>query len=215
MKTFDFYEFAAVLTPGAVLLYAVLQIYPATAPFIEAKNLTLGDLGLFLILAYVAGHLVQAFGNLVEKAFWSAFGGMPTDSLLEKRQGLLSESQVAALPNKLQELTGINLSRPLAELSKKEWLPITRQIYAAVSAAGRGQRVDTFNGNYGMFRGIASAFITCALLNIVIHWPTGWPLSLGFALAAMLALIRMHRFGIHYARELFIQFLQLEKKAAP
>src|SRR5262249_34772860 len=69
MKTFDFYEFAALLTPGAVLLYAVSRICPEAAPFIEAKGFTLGDLGLFIMLAYVAGHLVQAFGNLIERAF--------------------------------------------------------------------------------------------------------------------------------------------------
>src|SRR5258708_6603452 len=191
MKTFDFYEFAGILTPGAVVLYVVSRICPETAPFIEGKEFSLGDLGLFIILAYVAGHLVQALGNFVEKMFWCVFGGMPTNWLLEKRQKLLSGVQVTALPEKVKELTGMSLGKPIADLTVNDWFPITRQIYAAVSAAGRAQRIDTFNGNYGMFRGLASAFILCAVFNMVIHWPTGWPVSLGLVIAGTLALARM------------------------
>jgi hypothetical protein len=211
MKSFDFYEFAGVLTPGAVVLYVVSRISPEVAPFIEGKDFTLGDLGLFVILAYVAGHLVQAFGNLVERALWKPLGGVPTNWLLQKRQELLSQKQLTALPEKVKNLTGVILDKPITDLSAKDWFPITRQIYAAVSVAGRAQRVDTFNGNYGMFRGIASAFILCAVFNMVVHWPQGWRVSLGLVIAGSLALIRMHRFGTHYARELFVQFLQLEK----
>ncbi len=212
MKSFDFYEFAGVLTPGAVVLYVVSRICPETAPFIQGKDFTLGDLGLFVILAYVTGHLVQAFGNLVEKALWKPFGGLPTNWLLKKHQELLSQIQVTALSEKVRDLTGIRLDKPIADLSVKDWFPITRQIYAAVSAAGRAQRIDTFNGNYGLFRGIASALVLCAVFNMTIHWPQGWRVSLGFIVAGALALVRMHRFGTHYARELFVQFLQLEKR---
>ncbi len=212
MKTFDFYEFAGILTPGAVILYAISRICPETAPFIEAKDFTLGDLGLFVILAYVAGHLVQAFGNLIEKALWKPFGGMPTNWLLQRRQELLSQTQATALPERLRDVIGISLDKPIADQSAKDWFPITRQIYAAVSAAGRAQRIDTFNGNYGMFRGIASAFLLCAVLNMVVHWPEGWPVSVGLMGAAALALLRMHRFAVHYARELFVQFLLLKKE---
>jgi len=211
MKTFDFYEFTGVLTPGAVVLYFVSRICPETAPFIEATNLTLGDLGLFVILAYVAGHIVQALGNVVERLYWKPFGGVPTDWILKERQPLLAQQQVEALPDKLKEITGITLGKPLADVANKNWFPITRQIYASVSAAGRSQRVDTFNGNYGMFRGIASAFILCAVLNMLTHGSSGWPVSIALLSAGVLALARMHRFGTHYAKELFVQFLQLQK----
>jgi hypothetical protein len=167
-------------------------------------------LGLFVILAYVAGHLVQAFGNLIEKAFWKPFGGMPTNWLVQEHQNLVSEAQMNMLPEKLRDLTGVHLKKPIVNLPVKDWFPITRQIYAAVSAAGRAQRIDTFNGNYGMFRGIASAFLLCAVVNTVMHGLGGWAVSFGLVAAGALAVIRMHRFGTHYARELFIQFLQLK-----
>lgn len=215
MKTFDFYEFTGVLTPGALVLYFVGRICPETAPFIEAKNFTLGDLGLFVILAYVAGHLVQALGNVVERLYWKPFGGVPTDWVLKETQSLLAQQQVEALPDKLKEITGITLGKRLVDITNRNWFPITQQVYAAVSAAGRAQRVDTFNGNYGMFRGIASAFILCAVFSMILHWPDGWPVSLALLSAGVLSLVRMHRFGTHFARELFVQFLQLNPERNP
>lgn len=210
MKSFDFYEFAGVLTPGAVVLYAVSLIIPEVAPFFAAKEFTVGDLGLFVILAYVAGHLIQAVGNLLEKVFWKPFGGMPTNWLLRTDQELLHAAQVKKLTEQLHGLLGVGLEKPLPDLSVREWFPITRQIYAAVAAAGRAQRIDTFNGNYGMFRGIASAFVFAAVLNLFVHWPRGWPTSLALTASSALAVVRMHRFGVHYGRELFVQFLQLK-----
>ena len=210
MKTFDFYEFVGVLTPGAVVLYTVSKIAPSTGFFINVSDFTVGDLGLFVILAYVVGHLVQTVGNVLETIFWKPFGGMSTNWVLNPNCKLLSGAQIASIPGQLQQTTSIDLQKPLSEMTSREWFPITRQIYAAVSAAGLAQRADTFNGNYGMFRGISAAFLLCAVLNAVVYGHTGWPMTLGLLGAAILALIRMHRFGSHYARELFVQFLQIK-----
>jgi hypothetical protein len=212
MKSFDFYEFAGVVTPGALILYTVSLIVPGSAPFLMAKEISVGDLGLFVILAYVAGHIVQAIGNLIESVFWKPFGGMPTNWVLRHDQELLNEAQVNKLPDRVRSLLDIGINKPITDLSVKEWFPITRQIYAAVAGAERAHRVDTFNGNYGMFRGFASALLFASILNIATHWPAGWPTSLVLGAAALLALIRMHRFGKHYARELFVQFLQLDSR---
>ncbi len=67
MRPFDFYEFAGVIAPGAVVLYVLWLILPDVAPFLTTRELSIGSLGLFVILAYVAGHLVQAVGNGLEK----------------------------------------------------------------------------------------------------------------------------------------------------
>ena len=158
----------------------------------------------------MVGHLVQTVGNVLETWFWKPFGGMPTDWVIKTNCKLLSKAQVAAIPGKLQQTTSIDLGKPLSEMKSREWFPITRQIYAAVSVASLAQRVDTFNGNYGMFRGISTAFLLCSVLNAVVYGHGGWPMTLGLLGAAVLALVRMHRFGSHYARELFVQFLQIK-----
>ena len=210
MRSFDFYEFNAVLTPGVIVLYATAQLFPATAPFITAKDFTVGDLGLFVVLAFVAGHLMQALGYALERLFWKCFDGMPSDWLVAEKQTLLAPAQFEQLPARLTEILRLKLEGSLTKLTAPQWRPITRQVYAAVQAAGRSQRADIFNANYGLFRGIAAAFIAVTIAHLSERGWHEWGCEVGLLVGAALAFARMHRFGVHYASELFVQFLQLK-----
>jgi len=209
MKTFDFYEFAGVLAPGAVTLFGVSLICPNLNVALHSKEFTIGDLGLFVILAYVAGHLTQAIGNIVvEQLWWKVCGGMPTDWVRSGKGKLLPEIQVKALEEQIPAKLGLSQPVQLEKMADKEWFGVTRQIYAAVAAQSRAGRVDIFNGNYGLNRGIAAALLilsVLALFNSLCSWKTVFLLLVG----ASIAVYRMDRFGKHYARELFIQFLQM------
>ncbi len=215
MKKFDFYEFAGVLCPGAVVVFGLAKIYPTLAPLIsKQEGASLGDLGFFVILSYVAGHLVQAFGNIIEKLWWLCWGGLPSNWLRSKRERLLTDDQKAHLKVKFEKLSGTHI-KPIGDLTRRAWFNITRQMYAIVSHAGRAVRIDIFNGNYGMFRGIAAAMVVLIVASTV---ETGWHHPQRYAFlgsALLLALLRMHRFGVHYARELFVQFLATEKDDKP
>lgn len=215
MKSFDLYEFNAVLTPGVIVLYATAQIFPAAAPFVTAKDFTVGDLGLFVVLAFVAGHLMQALGYALEKPFWKCFGGMPTGWLVAEKQTLLAPAQFEQLPARLLEALRLKLDGSLAKLTPQQWQPITRQVHAAVQAAGRSQRVDTFNANYGLFRGIAAAFAVVAIAHLCARGWREWGCETSLAVGVVLALARMHHFGVRYATELFVQFLQIKPEEKP
>jgi hypothetical protein len=204
MKTFDFYEFTGVLCPGVVVLFAVALIVPAFGPVLLDHSVTFGDLGLFVVLSYVAGHLVQALGNLLEVGIWWMFGGMPSDWVRTGKHPLLSAAQVALVMERTKDQCG----KPLGELTVGEWYAVTRSIYAAVNKAGMAGRVDTFNGNYGMFRGLVAAFLFSAALVAVVG-PCNWTAIAILLVCALLAITRMRRFGVHYSRELFVQFLRL------
>ena len=65
-------------------------------------------------------------------------------------------------------------------------------------------RIDTFN--YGLNRGLASA---CLVLLVVALARADWRISVGLLLAAVIYGYRAYRFGVHYARELYVQFLVL------
>ena len=80
-----------------------------------------------------------------------------------------------------------------------------------VHVAGRDGRAHTFNGNYGMFRGITSAAIVAAIAIVLVRGWATWPITTAFLTTAGLALFRMHRFATHYARETFVQFLALTR----
>lgn len=210
MKTFDFYEFAAVLCPGVVVLFSAALIVPEFGPILRDQSVTVGDLGLFVVLSYVAGHLVQAFGNLLESGIWWVFGGMPTDWVRTRKHMLLSVQQITIVEERLRAQMG----KPLAELTRDEWYSVTRYVNAAVSNAGQAARVDTFNGNYGLFRGLAASFLFSAVM-VMATCAFRWATVVILLACALLAITRMRRFGVHYARELFIQFLRLPAASGP
>jgi len=137
-------------------------------------------------------------------------GGMPTDWIRTRTHQLLAEEQIHALPAKLSSelnihITTIDATHP----SSRAWYSLTRQIYAAVAAQSRNERVDTFNGNYGLNRGIASALLIGLILLLFVHGFIYWQFVLLLLISAGIALYRTYRFGVRYARELYIQFLQL------
>jgi hypothetical protein len=210
MKTFDFYEFTGILVPGSITIVAVLLLFPQSRTTFFPPDLTVGDLGLFVVLAYAAGHITQAVGNGVEWLLWRIMGGMPTDWIRTRTHQLLAEEQIHALPAKLSSelnihITTIDATHP----SSRAWYSLTRQIYAAVAAQSRNERVDTFNGNYGLNRGIASALLIGLILLLFVHGFIYWQFVLLLLISAGIALYRTYRFGVRYARELYIQFLQL------
>jgi len=208
MKSFDFYEFTGIITPGCIILAGLIFLYPELQIIGDLKNVTIGGLGIFVILAYAAGHLTQAIGNAIEWLWWKALGGMPTYWICNKKGSLLSELQIKSLEEGLPSKLGLKSTIALDKITNKEWFAITRQIYAAVSAHSRSGRIDTFNGNYGLNRGIASALLIISILSIIQNQCL-WKISLIIFAGACIALYRMHRFAKHYARELFVQFLQL------
>lgn len=125
---------------------------------------------------------------------------------------LLSSSQIA----KVEVLTAARLGLimpPFAELTANNWFPIFRQIYSDVEKHGKSGRSDTFNGNYGLNRGLCAASIALSLA-IFIKVPAQWIVSLALAVASLVYLYRMHRFGVHYAREIYNQFLLLPPEPA-
>ncbi len=207
MKQFDFYEFTGILLPGAIVMAAMVLLFPGWGLPTLVKDISVGGLGIFIVLAYAVGHLVQAIGNLIEAVWWKCWGGMPTNWLRTKPARLLAEQQISLLQERLRKQPGL-ASFEITSSSLSDWHAITRQIYAAVAGAGRASRVDTFNGNYGLNRGLGAG-----LLAVLALLPTqtsmDWRLVVCVLVGAALALYRMHRFARHYGRELFIQFLEL------
>jgi len=208
MRKFDFYEFAGILSPGAVVLFGLSQIIPGMRESFSGTEYSLGDFGIFIILAYVAGHLTQAIGNILEKIWWIK-RGMPTDWIRTRHKQLISEQQLEQVPGKIETILSLDRIKSIESLGRKSWIGVTRQVYAAVASAGKAGRIDTFNGNYGLHRGIASALILVLITQLVVNGYDIWQIPALLVIGIILAVSRMHRFAKHYARELFVQFLQL------
>lgn len=210
-KEFSFYEFVGIIAPGMIFLVLVTQSLPEIQKIIKIQDLSLGGFGLSVIIAYVVGHLIQSLGNLIENIWWYFWGGMPTNWVIKRGKcTYLSEEQFSVLLSQVGSVLGLSPKDSLQNYEAKEWFAITRQIYAATKQANATDRVDIFNGNYGFFRGIVSALVFGITLIIIQSGLTKLTLLFILFCFLLMAFARMHRFAIHYARELFVQFIQIK-----
>jgi hypothetical protein len=170
-------------------------------------GISIGGLGIFVIISYAAGHLLAALGNGIETLHWRCSGGMPSNWIVGPSPRLLSSGQIGKVEALVASRLGISVA-PLAEVGASGWVPVFRQIYSDVSRHGKPDRGDTFNGIYGLNRGLSAAALALAVA-VVILAPSQWIVSLGLLGISSIYLYRMHRFGIHYAREVYNQFLLL------
>lgn len=207
IKKFSFYEQVGIIMPGSVFLFGVMFYLPEFKDVFAKDGVSVGGLGIFVIISYATGHFLAAIGNGTEILYWRCKGGMPSNWIVGSEPRLLSLAQIA----KVETLVAARLDlviAPLAELTVKSWSPIFRQIYSDVERHGKPERGDTFNGNYGLNRGLCAATIALAV-SIVIQSMNQWPVSLVLLGVSCVYLYRMHRFGVHYAREIYNQFLLL------
>ena len=203
---FNAYEIIGVLAPGSTILFGLALIFPELKAIFFDKGFSLGDLGLFTVLAFVAGHLVQAVGNAFEKLFWKPFGGMPTDWYLKDPTRLLDTSQIDRMGQILNARFNLGEGKPA------NWPSIIRELYADIHEAGRSERIDSFNRVYGLMRGVTSSLLVvsaCAILQSSENWKAAALLLV----AAVLSGYRMHRFGRLYGRELLVEYLRLNSPA--
>lgn len=204
-RTFDFYEYAGFIIPGAIVVMAVVWLFPDTRALFSKEGVTLGELGLFVIIAYAAGQLVQAIGNYLEWLWWRPLGGMPTGRVLCGKH--LTPEQHQRLLEALRPALGGAEPSKIPDAQRRA---IVREVYAEVLAAGKAARIDTFSGSYGLMRGLAAAFLVAFVLAIVAA--KGAAILGTLVLVFLLALHRMHRYSQHYATELFVQYLAQRAK---
>jgi hypothetical protein len=208
MDKFSYYDILGVIAPGTVFLAGLLLLFGDLKSARLLEGVSVGGLGIFALLAYAGGQMVQAVGNALENAYWWFWDGMPSDWVRTGRHEHLplSDPQVEQLTEVCTSKLRLSIDSSLQDLSSDEWDGITSQIYAAVEAEDRDQRISAFNSNYGFHRGLTVAVLLLAVTAFINGWV--W-IGLAAVGAASITLYRMHRFARHYARELFVQALQL------
>jgi len=213
-KEFDFYEFTGIILPGMIVLLFLAVTHPTVNKWLSAEKLGLGEFGVLILLSYITGHLIQGFSNAWEWVFWKLQGGMPTDQLRNKKQTVISAAQLALVEAKVPIFLKTSIPEGVAGFPADAWKGLTRQMYAAVQAAGRNARIDTFNGNYGMMRGTVTAGLITGFFTIGMGIQPEVRILCWIACGTALACYRTRRYGLLYARELFAQFIQLDEPSA-
>ncbi len=206
-KGFDLYEYTGILVPGYLLLVGIALLHPEAKSFLLSVNFTVGHFGLSVLLAYSAGHLLQALGNMIEYLWWELYGGMPTDWVRTGKHFLLAPDQIVMLKNKMSAILGLSVKNELQEYSKEEWSSIIRQVYAAIDGDNRSKRVDIFNGQYGLNRGIGASFLFLLVVTLLYYGLSSWSIQIWLCAGFVVSIYRMHRFGRNYGHSLFMSFI--------
>lgn len=204
--SFDAYEYVGVIIPGALPTLVASLLVPEVASLISSEGVELGTLGIFLIMSFVVGHVVQLIGNWIETI--EGLLGWGKDSLVlnEKRRPIDDfrwQRFLSALRS--EDIIGQE------KLNSSLWQGIRKEVYAALQAAKRTQRIDAFNRTYGMCRGmVAGTILTIGIVLVLGGTEHQSKALLTFALLTIPLYIRMRRFSRHYFTEIVSQFLALK-----
>lgn len=208
---FDQYEYIALIVPGTVVLLWAAVAWRRTAFLAGLKDVSIGGLGVLVVLAFIAGLGAAFVGGSIEKGIQHTIGNA-TDRIVQGREEPFDPQGVALINDRMKKLLGRKDGLPQPGMSNAQSFALGRQMYAAVAAAGHAQRLDLFNRRYGLAFGLMGAFVICAALT----WAgAGVARKLrpaacaAFVAAAALMFFQMQSFGWSYALELFVQFMKL------
>src|SRR5271169_5088283 len=109
MNKLTFYEQVGIVIPGAVFLFGLLFFFPSLKELLAKDGVSIGQLGIYVLLSYAAGHLIAALGNFGENLLWKLMGGMPSNWVVQEKTTLLSEEQRARLPDKIKARLGLTV----------------------------------------------------------------------------------------------------------
>ncbi|MBL7794543.1 MAG: hypothetical protein JNK77_19575 [Saprospiraceae bacterium] len=194
-KEFSFYEFAGIIAPSVIFLFFLDFMLKKTGAIFLFDFSNFGESLVFIVIAYGVGHVLQSFGYYIEKFIWLIFNGRPTEWLLKKPrfgQKLFEDGETKKVLGKLEKEFGTG---------EKDY---GRLAFTKVHVDGKADRVEIFNGNFSLFRGLVICFLL--LMIVAVHLNLGrWYLLPLFLLS--LSVIRMIHFGKCYAREVYRIFI--------
>lgn len=199
--SFDYYDFKAVIIPGTFTLFWLFKLFPDFITPVSA-DISFGTFSLFTLLSFVTGHIIHSFGQIFEKCFWRIFNGIPTDWVFGCCKKIITDKQKGSLGKKMKIL----LNEDIRTVSKENYRIVVKQIYQKIQTTGNIHKLNIFNANYGLQRGLA---VSCIILSFLLFYFQKWELIPLGLLGSVLFVLRMYSFAENYAQELYIQFLNL------
>ena len=207
MKNFGLYDILGVLAPGSIMVVGIVALFPEALGLVKHDEFTAGEFGLVVLLSYAAGNLVAGLGNLLEIPYRWLKRRFSSTTFGKDGKALLSARQLGRMQTKLRAAGMLDAAEELAGIPDDDWQTLSREVYAFLGARKMTGRIDTFNAEYGMNRGVAAAFVALVILLVVETSWLHWRLMLLLLACAALAVYRMERFWRYYAKELCTQFL--------
>lgn len=203
-------EEAGILVAGSVFLLGTVLQVPAVLDLVFREGVSVGELGVFLIVAYATGQVVATFGNVVANTVSLAIGAswdLPTYD----PPRLLSAQQVQQVEERLRGRLGLKVDR-IVGIGRADWRPIAERIYFDVLGHDPG-RLRSNYAAYCLNRDLGAALAALAAITVLAS-PDRWPISVGLAAITLVFVFRMRELDLRFAREMFHRFLALPARPA-
>lgn len=199
-KDLSYYEFIALVIPSVVLLFSINYILTLRGGGTLFDFSKIGESVIFLCFSYALGHIIQGVGNYFERIVWKYYGGMPTKWLLKPNR-----FQKRLLDSNISDKVKAKINADYGEVN--EGIDYGILIYGKLFQKKLTERIDIFNGNYSLLRGLSISFI---ILSIYLFTNHDYELGLMCLGCFYISLIRMIRFGKYYAKEIYLVYVNQE-----
>lgn len=207
--SFDSYEYTSVIIPGALPTLTAWWFLPEVRTFFGTEGFELGELGIFFVVAFVVGHMVQAIGNGLEQ--FHGWIGLGKRDLPFTRWRGVDPDRWSRFQDTCRRRFGAEHGAP----TRDNWTGLSGEVYAALDQAGMSRRLDAFTRTYGLMRGMVAGALVSSAAILWLDVPDGGKVVLGLCAFAFVMYARMWRFKRCYVRELVNQFLVLSRERDP
>lgn len=167
---FNFYDFIGYVIPGSlgcVFLYWLINGFFGFYFYLEFKSI--GESILFLALAYLIGHLIQTYGNLIEKSAVREWGGWFSEQFLRDDNSYYTTAFKSALRESIK--TVFHESAELGtndETQRQRRQELFNLCYALIVQEGVALHTEIFNSVYSLYRGLIAATNVAIVVSAVI-----------------------------------------------
>jgi hypothetical protein len=201
-EKFSSYQQVAILIPGAVFILGLIILVPDLRSFFSRIWRPWDHLARFICRGACRcctrkSTRMRVVGNAGRNAF--QLGDRAGAKITSSRPDKAARSpHSCATRYSCLKPTGSYATRLASDNS---------QLYRDVLANNPG-RIETFNGNYGLNRGLGAGLLALAALFGIVP-PHRWTIALCLGTIALVYFVRMDRFGRYFAREVLTGFFNL------
>jgi hypothetical protein len=180
----NFQDLANYLMPGIVFLLLLIWLsFGFIGLKIQPDISSIGALAIILILGYVLGSVAQAVGNVLEARYEKKWKGKYGDIVLRSDNEILTPKFKAQVIHYIQaglhldviSTTGQNSS---AEI-KHARMEAFHECQTLLVQTNSSQRVDIFQGLYGLYRGLLAVGVIGVVISALIFLKQVTILGLG------------------------------------
>jgi hypothetical protein len=211
MKQFDLYDILAFLAPGTITLLGLMHYCRGRFDSLAPDKVSVGELGVFILLAYIVGNVIAGIGALLGKK--GVFGGLPTSQIKQNDGKVITTDEYTQLEQALRAKNLITETDTIQGMTDNKWTAATRRIHSYLDTRGLTQRIEMFNAKFGLNQNLVIAFVLLLGISAYKVHLADWKIQLTFIVCAIWSWLRVREFARLYAQTLIRTFLTAPEKS--